>query len=59
VGAIRAAGAQVVEVRFTRWDGEEHSEVSAACRGVIAGFGMEGVAAAVGLLVQEIAAAAG
>jgi hypothetical protein len=37
--AIRAAGATVIEVQSLRWDGETHSELTAACRGVIAGFG--------------------
>jgi len=41
--AIRAASAPVVEVQSARWDGESHSPVSAACRGVIAGFGLSGV----------------
>lgn len=41
--AVRAARAPVVEVQSARWDGESHSPVSAACRGVIAGFGLSGV----------------
>jgi hypothetical protein len=38
--AIRAAGATVIEVQSVRWDGESHSDLTAACRGVVAGFGV-------------------
>jgi len=48
--AIRERAGPVIEVRSERWDGVTHSPVSAACRGVISGFGASGVAAAVGVL---------
>lgn len=38
--------AAVIEVRAQRWDGRSWSPVSAACRGVISGFGPRGVEAA-------------
>ncbi|MEX2080261.1 MAG: hypothetical protein WEC33_01480 [Dehalococcoidia bacterium] len=44
--AVRQAGYPVIEVRSARWEGSEHSTLSAACRGVIAGFGPAGVVAA-------------
>lgn len=53
--ATKARGAPVIEVRSGRWDGETQSPVSAACRGVISGFGVAGIAAAVALLVREAA----
>ena len=42
----------VIEVVQGAWDGETHSAVSAACAGVIAGFGAAGVIAAVALLAD-------
>ena len=51
--AVAAAGAAVVEVRSASWDGETHSPLSAACVGVIAGFGLAGVSAAVDLLHED------
>lgn len=45
--AVRAAGRPVIEVRRERWDGETWSPLTAVCRGVISGFGLAGVAAAV------------
>lgn len=48
--AIRERGAPVIEVRSERWDGVTQSPVSAACRGVISGFGARGVTAAAGVL---------
>jgi 3-dehydroquinate dehydratase len=53
--AVRASGRMVVEVRSARWDGETQSQLSAACRGVISGFGGAGVAAAVALIQREAA----
>ena len=48
--AIVRAGVRVIEVRAARWDGRTHSALSAACRGVISGFGIvAGVKAAVAL----------
>lgn len=51
--AIRPRGQSCIEVRSTRWDGESPSPVSAACRGVISGFGPNGLAAAAALLTPE------
>jgi len=51
-GAVRTAGATVILVEQGVWDGETHSPVSAASTGVIAGFGVAGVAAAVALLLE-------
>jgi hypothetical protein len=48
--AVVACGRPVIEVRSERWDGQSPSPLSAACRGVISGFGEGGVAAAVGVL---------
>ncbi len=45
--AVRAAGYPVIEVQSRPWRGEEHSLLTAACRGVVAGFGAAGVGAAV------------
>ncbi len=50
--AVAAASAAVVEVRSESWDGETHSPLSAACVGMIAGFGLAGVSAAAALLRQ-------
>lgn len=50
--AVRQHGSPVVEVRLAHWDGEEHSPIGAACRGVIAGFGARGVREAVRFLEQ-------
>lgn len=51
--AVRAAPGPVVEVRSAPWDGETHSPLSAACAGVIAGFGADGVRAAAALLLRD------
>lgn len=48
--AARSSGRPVIEVRRTGWDGRSPSPLSGACRGVIAGFGPNGVRAAVELL---------
>lgn len=48
--AVAGVGSAVILVEQGAWDGEAHSPVSAACGGVIAGFGMAGVSAAVALL---------
>lgn len=48
--AVAAADGSVIQVEQEAWDGQAHSPVSAACRGVIAGFGIAGVSAAVALL---------
>ncbi len=51
--AISTSGTPVIEVKAQRWDGESPSPVSAACRGVISGFGDAGVAAAVRMLQSQ------
>lgn len=48
--AVRTSGIVAVEVRTARWDGQTPSPLSAACRGVISGFGEAGIAAALGFL---------
>ena len=48
--AAAAVDGTVIEVRRGAWDGETPEAVSAACAGVIAGFGIAGVSAAVALL---------
>lgn len=50
VTAIRERTAPCIEVRLAGWDGESHSPISAACRGVISGFGPAGVVRAADLL---------
>lgn len=50
-GAVRTVEATVILVEPGAWDGETHSPVSAACTGVIAGFGIAGVGAAVALVL--------
>lgn len=47
--AVRDRQGACIEVRSGGWDGQTFSPLSAACRGVISGFGAGGVAAAVGL----------
>lgn len=44
--AVRACGYPVVEVQSARWEGERHSPLTAACRGVVAGFGAGALAVA-------------
>lgn len=51
--AIGAVGGTVIAVELGAWDGESHSPVSAAASGVIAGFGIAGVSAAVALLRER------
>ncbi len=48
--AVASVRGSVIQVEQDAWDGEAHSPVSAACRGVVAGFGVAGVVAAVALL---------
>ncbi len=52
--AIRASGIQCIEVRPERWDGRTPSPLSAACRGVISGFGIAGILAALDFLRAEL-----
>ncbi len=47
--AVRDHAGACIEVRSEGWDGERFSPLSAACRGVISGFGERGLAAAVRL----------
>lgn len=49
---IREAGATCIEVRAARWDGFESSPLSAACQGVLAGFGTAAIAQAVSALAD-------
>jgi 3-dehydroquinate dehydratase len=56
--AIRASAKPCIEVRSERWDGESFSAVSAACRGVISGFGADGLLAGVREVEAELRAAA-
>jgi 3-dehydroquinate dehydratase len=51
--AVRTAGRPVVEVQARRWDGFSHSPLSAACKGVISGFGVAGIVAAAKLLAES------
>jgi len=48
--AIRGRSATCIEVRSDGWDGESPSPVSAACRGVVSGFGSHGIRRAAELL---------
>lgn len=45
--AIRSLGLRVIEVQSAKWDGESHSALTAACMGVISGFGAGAVRYAV------------
>ena len=49
-GAVAGVTGSVIQVELESWDGVTHSAVSAACAGVIAGFGTAGIVAAVALL---------
>ena len=49
--AIAAHPAPCVEVRAAAWDGESGSPVAAACRGVVSGFGADGLRRAAELLL--------
>lgn len=48
--AIRERRAPCIEVRMEGWDGETQSPVSGVCRGVISGFGTNGLARAIEFL---------
>lgn len=48
--AVRASTKPCIEVRGGGWDGTTFSPLSAACRGVVSGFGPAAVARAVELL---------
>ena len=55
--AVSRSSRIVIEVRSERWDGQTVSELSAACRGVISGFGFDGIGAGLALLEREAASA--
>lgn len=48
--AVRDRQGACIEVRSKGWDGQTFSPLSAACRGVISGFGVRGLAAAAALV---------
>lgn len=48
--AVSASNKRCVEVRGERWDGTTFSPLSAACLGVVSGFGQAGVVRAVEFL---------
>lgn len=48
--AVRASNKRCIEVRAGAWDGATVSPLSAACAGVVSGFGSAGVTRAVELL---------
>ena len=48
--AVRASNKRCIEVRSGAWDGATFSPLSAACVGVVSGFGAAGVSRAVELL---------
>jgi len=48
--ALRDRSGACIEVRGEAWDGESRSAISAACRGVVSGFGAAGVRAAIEVL---------
>ena len=52
-GAVRTVESTVILVEQDAWNGDSHSPVSAACSGVIAGFGIAGLSAAVALLRER------
>lgn len=49
-GALRDHTRPCIEVRSARWDGVSPSPLSAACRGVISGFGTNALATAAALV---------
>lgn len=51
--AVRDHVAPCIEVRGEKWDGQSFSVLSAACRGVVSGFGAGGVIAAARLAVGQ------
>ena len=52
--AIRDGGVMAIEVQSHGWDGESHSPLTAACRGVIGGFGLSAVSYAVEMLNADV-----
>lgn len=51
--AVRDHAAPCIEVRSEKWDGQSFSVLSAACRGVVSGFGASGVIAAARLAAAQ------
>jgi hypothetical protein len=51
--AVGESGRPCIEVRSERWDGQSPSPLSAACRGVIAGFGVAAAHQAAALLATQ------
>lgn len=51
--AVGHRAGQCIEVRSAGWDGEAHSPLAAACRGVVSGFGADGVRRAAALLLAS------
>lgn len=51
---IETKAVPCIEVRSERWDGSTPSPLSAACRGVISGFGPRAVAEAVRVLSTKL-----
>lgn len=50
--ALRERSGTCIEVRLGPWDGETHSPLSGACRGVISGFGQHGIVRALEYLAH-------
>jgi hypothetical protein len=51
--ALKGRSGASIETRLSAWDGETHSPVSAVSRGVISGFGADGVVRAVEFLARS------
>lgn len=51
--ALRERKGACIEVRLGAWDGETHSPVSGLCRGVISGFGSNGIKRAADYLAKS------
>ena len=51
--AVRDSGRPCIEVRSERWDGQSPSPLSAACRGVISGFGVVAARQAAAVLAAQ------
>jgi 3-dehydroquinate dehydratase len=52
-GLLGEGAPPAIEVHSERWDGFHRSLLSPACKGVISGFGLRGVAEAVSLLRED------
>jgi len=59
VAAVRGAKYPVVEVTGNRWDGVSHSPLTAACRGIVAGFPSAAAIREAVTAVRRLAAEAG